>query len=80
MDTRQSQFYRVLSSIGVGVVVFCATAFVSLLAGGILLGQLETDALIPPELKILFLISGVIGLILAVFAGVQYYRYAGRSE
>lgn len=80
MNSRQSQFHRIFSSIGVGVVTFCAISLLALSVGGILLGQLPTDALIPPELEVLFLISGIVGLILGVFAGVKYYRYTGKSE
>jgi hypothetical protein len=80
MDARQSQFTRVVSSIAVGIVAFCATAFLALLVGGVLVGQLPSDALIPPELQVLFLISSIVGLILGVIAGVKYYRYTGKSR
>jgi hypothetical protein len=46
-----------------------------LLVGGVLLGPIESETLIPPQLILLLLISALVGLVVAVFVGVKYYRY-----
>lgn len=78
MNSRQDRILRVLMSIAVGTMAFCLTVPLLLIAGGILmgwLGLLEGDGLIPPGFAVLFLISILVGLVVAIFAGRKYYRY-----
>jgi len=58
---------------------FLITLPLVLLVGGILLGPLESDVLVPPEVAIVVLISILVGLILAVFVEIKYYHYLEKT-
>jgi hypothetical protein len=52
----------------------------ALLLGGILFGpRLESDALLPPRLALLFFISAFAGVVLGIVAGTKYYRFLERG-
>jgi hypothetical protein len=68
------------SSVMVGLMAFCLTLLLTLPVGGILLGPLESDALLPPQLAILFLVSVLVGLVVAVLAGRKYYFHVERER
>jgi phage-related protein len=80
MNQRQRHNLRAISSVLVGIMAFFIAFFVALFVGGILLGPLQTDVLIPPQLAALFLISILVGLIVAVFVGIKYYRHMEKSQ
>ncbi len=80
MNSRQSQILRVLLSIAIGILVFCAATFLAFLSGVILLGLLQIDFILSFQLAVLFLISSIVGLILAISVGVKYYRDTGKSR
>jgi len=71
---RQRHILRVLSSICVGIMVFCIALPILLLVGGIVPGPSESDVLIPPSLVGLIIISVVVSVITAIHAGKKYYR------
>jgi hypothetical protein len=80
MNSRQSRILQVLLSIAVGAIAFGLTVPVVHLLGGILLGSLgllEGDGLIPTGFAVLFLISTLVGLIVAAFVAIKYYHYLG---
>ena len=80
MNSNQSQIHRVLLSIVNGIAAFWITSFLLFLAGIILLATLQIDFILTAQLVILFLISGLIGLIPGIYTGVKYYRDKGKSQ
>lgn len=80
MVYRQKRILNLLSSIIVGLMAFCVTLPLLLLVGGILLGPLESDVLLPPQLAVLFLVSVLVALVVGVSAGRKYYRYLEREK
>lgn len=80
MTSRQHRILRVFTSLAVGAMAFLITFPVVLLLGGILLGPLERDVLMPAQVIVLLLISTLMGLIIAVFVGGKYYWYMGKKE
>jgi hypothetical protein len=80
VNSRQERILRVLSSIAVGAMAFLIAFPLVLLVGGVLLGPRQSDILIPPQLVILLLISTLVGLIVAIFAGTKYYRYLEKKD
>jgi hypothetical protein len=78
MDSRQKRITQVLSSIAIGIVGFCLTVPMVILMGGILLGPLEGHAFFSTRDAVLFLISLLVALIVAVFVGTRYYLYLER--
>ena len=78
MQPRQRHIIRVLSSVCVGSIAFCITLLVVFLVGSILLSLLELmkgDGFFSPESVILFLISTLVALIIAVVVGIKYAGY-----
>ena len=72
-----------LSSIAVGTIAFCLTLLLVLILGAILLFQLllvESGAFFPPEFVVLFLVSILLGSIVAGFVGTKYYRFLEKSQ
>ena len=73
MNSRQNCIAQFLSSVAIGIVGFCMTMPIVILLGGLLLGPLEGHAFFSTRDAILFLISILLGLIVAVFVGIKYY-------
>lgn len=69
-----------LSSIAVGAMAFLIAFPLVLLMGGMLLGPLETEAFLPPQLILLLAVSALIALFLAIFAGIKYYRFISKPK
>jgi hypothetical protein len=83
MTARQNHILRVLSSIAVGAIAFCVTLPLVLILGAVLLFPflpMESAAFFPPEFVVLFLTSTLVGIIVARFVGIQYYRYLGKRR
>ena len=78
MNSRRRQILHVFLSIAIGIVVFCITSFLLLYASVTLLGQLQIDFVLSSQLLVLILLSSIVGLILAIFVGVKYYRNQGK--
>ena len=79
MDSPQNRILNLSSSFIVGLMAFCVTLLLMLLVGGILLGPFESDAFIPPQLLVLFLVSILVGWVVAVIAGRKYYLHIQRE-
>ena len=80
MDSHRSQILHVLLGIAVGIVAFCITSFLLLYASVTLLGYLQIDFVLSSQLVALILLSSIVGLILAIFVGVKYYRHKGKLQ
>ena len=79
MDSRQKLITQILASIAIGIVGFCLTMPMVFLVGGILLGPLEGHAFFSTRDAVLFLISILVGLIVAVFVGKSYHSYLNKE-
>ena len=80
MNSRQKRITQVLSSIAIGIVGFCLTMPMVILMGGILLGPVEGHAFFSKRDAVLFLISILLGLIVAGFVGTRYYRFLNKES
>jgi hypothetical protein len=80
MYSRQKRIAQVISSVAIGILGFCLTMPLVILMGGILLGPLEGHAFFSPRDATLFLTSILVGLTVAFFVGIKYYRYLEKSK
>ena len=79
MNSRQNRIVRMLSSITVGIIAFCLTLPLVIFLGSIFLSPPQGHAFFSAQDAILFLISIFVGLTVAIFVGIKYYRYLGKS-
>ena len=71
----------IFSSITVGIGGFLLTVPLTIFLGGLLIGPSERGhAFFSSQEATLFLISILVGLIVAVIVGVKYYQYQGKSK
>jgi hypothetical protein len=74
------QILRLLLSIVIGIAALLITSLVLFLAGIFLLMKLQIDFILSAQLVFLFVVSSLVGLIAAIFVGVEYYERKGKSE
>ena len=81
MKNRRDQTLRIFSSITVGLCGFLLTVPLTIILGEMLLGPSEQGhAFFSPQEAMLFLVSALMALIVAVIVGVKYYKYQGKSK
>lgn len=80
MNSCGSQILRVALSIVSGIVAFLIMVIFLFFIGVFLLMQLQTDFILSSVLVVLFVFSGIVGLVFAVFVGEKYYRDTGKPQ